>query len=107
MNLEAVKPLGSKLLVALLPLYSSDARVGGVSLTLVDGKRHWDHKTRKAKVLGVGPRVKEIRTGDEVLFTGAAGRWVDDPVAECAQDTTQYRSVEENEVLAILEKESV
>lgn len=103
LDLRQVKPLAGKLLVKLLPLYSSGASPHG--LTLIDQKHHWDHKTRRAEVVSVGRNVIEMVPGDVVLFAGGAGKFVDDPSQVGYQREAAYLAIDEEDVMAIFERE--
>jgi len=94
-----IKPLRKNVLVKLLPLYSSGEDAFGP--ILIDQKKHWDHKIRRARVLATGPAVREISSNDVVVFPGTAGRWVDPPAVSCEQDHSDFRCVEEEECLAL------
>lgn len=99
-SLQKIKPLGSKLLVKLLPLYS------GHKLTLINNQKHYE-QMRDAEVIAVGPKVREVKPGDKVMFRGHVGKWVDDPaVGGLYTAEPLYRSVEEEDVLAVYESES-
>lgn len=93
-----VKPLKSKLYIELLPVTNEAERIGLVG---VDVKRHWDHKTRNARVLAVGPWVTdEICVGDTVVVSGTAGKTIDEGGLD---GSGSYRFVKQSEVLGVYE----
>lgn len=98
MILNKIKPLGRKVVVKLLPLYK------GHQLVIASAARHYE-QVRMAEVLGVGNRVQEVRVGDEVMFEGHVGKWIDDPAKIGYQTEPLYRAVDEDDILAVKEKE--
>lgn len=98
MLLERLKPLGNKLLVKLLPLYSSE------KISFISQKHHWEHATRRAEVLAAGPKVHEVKANDQVIFHGHLGKWVDPPGSEGFYSTeSDFRMLKESDVLAVVD----
>ena len=92
-----VTPLGSKLIVKLLPRY--EAEENKLQLKIVDKQRHYEG-TRKGEVVNVGPNVREISVGDIVVFRGDLGTSFG-LGAESFNDGVEYRELMETEIDAV------
>lgn len=98
-DLEQVKPIGHKVLIELLPLYSSER--ARTELELVSLKKHWDYPTRNAAVLAVGPKVLSVFKGDVVVIAGGEGKFIDDPEKIGYQKEARYLAIDERAIMAV------
>jgi len=100
-----IKAYRNRILVKMLPV-TADFQ-NSLDLVLVDGKKHFDHKSRRGVVESVGKFVRLVKAGDEVLFRGDAGYSLDyDPDSKVNLDEHSYRWLKEADCLAVLEPES-
>lgn len=100
-----IRPRGKLLLVELVPVdYSAlmGDNLKALGVVAVDKSKHYQHKTRKGKVIAVGPDVREVAVGDVVVFEGADGRTEDyDPERQTGRDERTHRWLSEKECLAV------
>jgi co-chaperonin GroES (HSP10) len=64
-----ITPLRGKILAELLP---SEEHFNKIGLVIVDKKKHFEHSTRRGKIIAVGDGVDSVKVGDIVLFRGDA-----------------------------------
>ena len=90
------------MLVKMLPVY--DEKENPLKLTIVDNKKHWEHKTRRGEVVAVADGVTVVKPGQVVWFEGAAGFTFDyDPENTAGGDETTHRWLKPHECLAVEE----
>ena len=89
-----LKPLSDK--IVLEQIEAEEKSAAGIILPTDSQER-----PKQAKVLAIGPDVKEIKTGDVVLYKGGFGG-----VEEVKVDGVEYLIAREKEILAIVEKGS-
>ncbi len=91
-----IRPLRDRLLVKLLPRYESK-----IPIILVDKQKHFAG-TRRGVVEFIGPRVRDIKFGDTILFSGDLGESFG-MTGESINDGTEWRQLREGDVLAVEE----
>lgn len=98
-----MKPMRGRILVDLLPV--SDEFKNHFNLVIVDMKKHFQHTTRRGKVVGIGAGVYGVCVGDVVVFRGDAGTTIDfDPSGlNGIGDENSQRWLVESDCMAILE----
>lgn len=94
-----IRPMPKRILAEMLPPHDGERNLLG--LTLVDTRKHFEHTSRKAKVLAVGRSVRQIHAGDVVVVKGSAGFTLDaEPVDESGVKGNEFRWLYERECLA-------
>ena len=94
-----IKPRGKKILVEMIDAMQTVHNPLG--LTLIDQKKHWEHKSRRGRVIAVGPKVREVGLGEVVIMPGSAGRTLDGLDVAYGEN---YRWLEEREIAAVEER---
>ncbi len=95
-----IRPLRDRLLARLLPRYKSN-----IPIIIVDKQKHFDG-VRRGVVEYLGPRVKDVKTGDTILFSGDAGESFGMD-AHGINDGTEWRQLRESDVLAVEELQEI
>jgi chaperonin GroES len=82
-----IRPI-KRVLVKMIPI-GEDHRTNmgptlrAMGMTIEDKKKHWDHKYRRAMVVGIDPAINAgVCVGDVVVFNGAAGFTLDGDVMD-------------------------
>lgn len=99
-----IKPIKDFILMKLA--VEEKTKVAGIELTIgrAKGAKEWDAQTLTGIAIEVGPDVRDVNVGDECVFRGDAGRWVDRDLVEESEGKT-HRIMDESEVLAIVDRE--
>lgn len=99
---QKISPTNDRLLVELLP--STSQFENTLNLQLVDKSKHFRHPSRRGKILAAGPRVRNVRVGETVVFRGDAGYSMDyDPDRIHQLDENTHRWLRESDCLAVEE----
>lgn len=102
-----IRPRSSRILVKVIP--AIEGLPNTLGLTLIDHKKHWDHVSLRGEVVCVGPKVKQVKNGDVVIFPGTAGFTTDfDPqMPENSELGNGHRWLTESDCLAVEEPQGV
>ena len=98
-----LKPLGSRIVVKLLPRYAGEE--SKLNLVLIDGQKHYQG-VRRGTVEAVSGKVLSIGVGDVVVFSGDHGDSFGMNEGG-ANDGTEYRRLSVGDVLGVEEMVSV
>jgi hypothetical protein len=100
-----INPTRGRILAKMLP--AVDDIPNSLGLTLVDKKRHYDHKSRRVVVQAVGRGVYAVKAGDIVIIRGDSGFTLDgDPEVQRPEYGEEFRWLKESDCLAIEEFQS-